>query len=312
MEQPSLRSSTPRGTECKLRRTEPALHETIQRFVESLCPDIRISQYADLNFTTKKLHNDTWYWLEPISGGRVGYLVFLPDQPAVWIDEQCKQSYRIQLRVSVSVYTQPSVFIASLNRTVGILRLEDAWHVSGVSQLEVPFTKRWQETLDMYTHKYKADTQLQQGLRIELAEFKPLSAIKSWSPMPAMLFAQGEVAPRRLRVQFTEENKKRDLPRVEPALAPFYSRETAKVAPKNNRASKPSNPSKQPEEIIARAVPHEEYPDTYNLWIGSEKKGFAAVQDIELSRKLRSSGKEVNVNVAWNSEFNMYEIISQV
>ena len=158
----------------------------------------------------------------------------------------------------------------------------------------------------MYTHKYKADIQLQQGLRIELAEFKPLSAIKSWSPMPAMLFAQGERAPRRLRVQLMEENKKRELPRVEPALAPFYSRETAKVPAKSTKVVKDKEPT------IARAVPHEEYPDTYNLWVGSEKKGFAAVQDIELSRKLRSSGKEVNVNIAWNSEFNMYEIISQV
>lgn len=310
MEQPSLRSSTPRGTECKLRRTEPALHETTKRFVESLCPDIRISQYADLQFTSKKLAHDTWYWLEPIAGGRVGYLVLLPDQPAVWIDEQCKQSYRIQLRVSMMLYTSPSVFIATLNKTVGVLRLEDAWHVSGVSQLDIPFTKRWQETLDMYTHKYKADLQLQQGLRIELAEFKPLSAIKTWSPMPSMLFAQGEVAPRRLRVQINDDNKAKELPRVELALVPFYSRQTATPVKQKKVVDTPMFVDEK--DIIARAVPHEEYPDTYNLWIGSEKKGFAAVQDIELSRKLRSSGKEVNVRVAWNSEFNMYEIISQV
>jgi hypothetical protein len=64
----------------------------------------------------------------------------------------------------------------------------------------------------------------------------------------------------------------------------------------------------------AKAVAHEEYPDTYNLWIKGVKKGYAAVQDLDLSRELRlasKDGAELFVNVEWNSEFNMYEIVSK-
>jgi hypothetical protein len=64
----------------------------------------------------------------------------------------------------------------------------------------------------------------------------------------------------------------------------------------------------------AKAVAHEEYPDTYNLWIKGVKKGYAAVQDLDLSRELRlasKEGAELFVNVEWNSEFNMYEIVSK-
>jgi hypothetical protein len=69
---------------------------------------------------------------------------------------------------------------------------------------------------------------------------------------------------------------------------------------------------------VAKAIPHEEYPDTYDLWIKGVKKGYAAVQDLALSRQLRQATtvgkekKEVLVKVAWNSEFDMFEIVSLV
>jgi hypothetical protein len=63
----------------------------------------------------------------------------------------------------------------------------------------------------------------------------------------------------------------------------------------------------------AIAIPHDEYPDTYNLFIKGVKKGFAAVQDLDLSKQLRSTlsksvKKELCVNISWNEEFKMYEI----
>ena len=67
-------------------------------------------------------------------------------------------------------------------------------------------------------------------------------------------------------------------------------------------------------QTIARAVAHEDHPDTYNLWINGVKKGYAAVQNLDLSRKLRIAVKESNetfVVVEWNDEFKMYEILSQ-
>jgi len=292
--EPSLRSSAARGNECKLRRTDPALHETTKRFVESLCPDVRISQYADLNFAARKFENDTWYWLEPVAGGKVGYLVFLTGQPVVWIDDQLKNSYRIQMRVSFSVYDKGSVLIASINKTDCLLRLEDVWHLCGKSYLNNSFTQRWNELIYFYNYHYKSDTQLQQGLRIEMATYQSLESVKNWSPLPNMMFAQGEMAPRRLRVQFAENEKQGQKQEQKQGQKPMFVDDA---------------------EDHAQAVAHDEYPDTYNITMKGVSKGYAAVQNLSLSRVLREASKnnkEITVQVSWNSEFNMYEIIGLV
>ena len=296
---PSLRSSAQRGNECKLRRTDPALHDTIKRFVESLCPDVRISQYSDLNYAAKRMEKDPWYWLLPVPGGRVGYLVFHPNLPAVWIDEQFKMSWRISIRVSSSIYEHPSVFIASLNKSDGLLRLEDAWHIRGKSLLETPFTQRWQVVCDFFGESYKVDEKLQQGLRIETAEFKSLTAACNITGIPTV-YAQGEYAPRRLRVQF--EHNSATKPSCPPKKPMFVEESTKEDDPLEGQT-------------VARAIVHEEYPDTYNLWINGVKKGYAAVQDLDLSRQLRiaaKEAKEIFVTVEWNDEFKMYEILSQI
>lgn len=298
--EPSLRSSHIRVTECILRRPEPAVHETTKRFVESLSDDNRISQYADVAYASKKLSKDTWYWLDPVKGGRSGYLVCLPNQPIVWMDEQFKQSFKIPMRVSASIYQKKSVFIASLNKTDGLLRLEDAWVVSGKSFFNEPFSKRWDELLDFYSTAYRYDTHLQKGLRIEVATYTPLTSAKGWTPVPSMMIAQGETYPRRLRIQIQNEEKK---PFVKLQDAPKF------VEEESIPEATPTPPD------VARAVAHEEYPDTYNLWIGGQQKGYAAVQDLDLSRQLRAATKErkeILVKVEWNEEFKMYEILSQV
>lgn len=319
--EPSLRSSTQRGTECKLRKTDPAAHETTKRFVESLRNDVRISQYADMNFATKKFEDskEPWYWLEPVPGGRTGFLVFLPDQPAVWMDDQGKSSMFVQMRVSIDTYQKNSVFIASINKFDGLLRLEDAWLISGKKYIATPFTQRWNDVLDFYSTQYKEDHQLQQGLRIEPAEFKSLGSVLDWhSSAPSMMFAQGERYPRRLRVQFAETQAQ---PRPQPHIPLTQPQTLPQTRPQKRPVTVPlfvddeevSVNKKTTNDNIALAVAHEEYPDTYNLSVNGVKKGYAAVQDLELSRELRLATKEnsnVYVKIEWNSEFSMYEIIS--
>jgi len=348
MDSPSLRSSTPRGVECKLRRTDSALHETTQRFVESLANDIRISQYSDLNYACKRFEKEKWYWLSP--AGRAGYLVCLPRQPIVWIDEQFKFSYRIQLRVSSSIYEKNSVFIASLDQASCLLRLEDAWIVAGRNLLNDPFTIRWESLLDFYSCQYRADLNLQQNLRVEPAKYAPLNDAKTWLDTPAMMIAQGENYPRRLRVQLVGPALG-PAPGLGPGAAPGPAPgpgqkakpEYGSLAIKMNIGSK-SKPLLQKTQKIsekpmfqddgdvfadanasantnadanananAKAVPHAEYPDTYDVWIGGVKKGYAAVQDIKLSLILREAAKasennEIKVKVEWSDEFSMYEI----
>ena len=325
--EPSLHSSTQRGNECKLRKTDPAAHEATKRFVESLRNDVRISQYADMNFAAKKFDEsrEPWYWLTPVPGGRTGFLVFLPDQPAVWMDDQAKTSLYVQMRVGVATYEKTSVFLASLNKFDGLLRLEDAWVIAGKHYTQTPFTQRWDDVLSFYNGQYKSDTQLQQGLRIEVAEYMSLGSIRNWhSSAPNIMYAQGEKFPRRLRVQLSSPTLA-SAPAPAPAPAP-------PPRPLLKQKQRPPPPSAQlnvrpmfvdddapaptdADSSIALAVAHEEHPDTYNLIVNGVKKGYAAVQDLDLSREMRAACKEsseVYVKIEWNTEFNMYEIMSRV
>lgn len=296
--EPSLRSSSYRPTECKLRRTDPALHETIQRFVESLSSDVRISQYADINYAVKRLDKSKWYWLT--QSGQSGYLIFLPNTPVVWIDEQFKRSYKIQMRVSSAVYEKTSVMVASLNLGDCLLRLEDVWVLSGETTKTIPFTQRWNTLQEFYALQYKSDSVLQQGLRIEPAVYQPLVSIKELQYLPNMMIAQGEDEKRRFRVQISNQNQ---APIVTAASVP---KQTNVVQRSENTPKRVINSTKENE---ATAVAHPEYPDTYDLFVGGVKKGYAAVQDMNLSKRLKLvKDKEIRVKIEWNPEFSMYEI----
>lgn len=307
--EPSLRSSSYRAVECKLIRTDPSLHETIQRFVESLSNDIRVSQYADINYAVKKFETDKWFWLKP--SGISGYLVFLPKTPVVWIDEQFKKSYKIPLRVSSDIYEKNSVIISSLNVSEGVLRVEDIWLHSGKTLRNNPFTQRWNTLLDFYTLQYKEDLVLQKGFRVETAVYESLHSIHLWEKTPQMMIAQGELHGRRLRVQLTERVDNKDL-----SSAQKVNTIPSKPNPKPIVILKRPAFVEEKDDSSARAVPHPEYPDTYNIFINGVKKGYAAVQDIQLSRRLKKAAEGLSVDnsrglcvkVEWNAEFSAYEI----
>jgi hypothetical protein len=344
----SLKSSKLMTYECKLRRVEQALHDTVQRFVENLPSpngkgmnaDPRISQYADVAFAAKLMERDQWFWLRPMLGGRSGYLLFLPDLPAIWLDEQMKQAYKIPMRVSQSVYEKGSVFLASLDRTDGLLRLEDCWQLTGKLLRTQTFTQRWKNLCQFYDEMFCEDDILQQGLRIQMAEYDALESALHWSPLPHMMLAQGEKSHRRLRVQCggempTTPAKRSEVPRglgggpttpkpfahssVRVLQRPHVSSSNGPVKtsllPTPSSVTKESSGSSCVENPgFARAVAHDIYPDTYDLWQGAKKLGFAAVQDLTLSRQLRDgmgkqAKKELMVRIAWNEEFGMNEIV---
>ena len=303
--EPSVRSSSFRPTECKLRRTDSALHETAKRFVESL-DDMRISQYADLNFAASKFSNNKWYWLLP--EGQAGFLVFLPKMPVIWIDEQLKKSYKLNMRVSSHVYEKSSLFIASLNMNDSLLRLEDVWVYSGKNIRQSPFSQRWETLLDFFAVSFKQDTMLQ-GINVKTAEYYSLASIKDWDfkTLHNYIICQGEKSQRRFRVQL----KPNDARPVE-ERRPVQQKEKRIVEERRPVQEKRTVEERKPvQENTATAIPHPDYPDTYNLFMNGVKKGYAAVQDIELSKKLKQAnlqGKEMQVTVEWNSEFSMFEI----
>jgi hypothetical protein len=262
--------------------------------VESLSNDVRVSQYADINYAVKRFETSKWYWLSQT--GRSGYLVFLPNTPVVWIDEQFKSSYKIQMRVSSPIYEKTSVMIASLNLGDAALRLEDVWILAGETTKTTPFTQRWNTLQEFFALQYKSDSMLQQGLRIETAVYQPLESIKALQHVPNTMLAQGEDEKRRLRVQLTTGTH---------VTAPLGAKPQVK-APLGAKAKAPVGATQENE---ATAVAHPEYPDTYDLFVNGVKKGFAAVQDMDLSKRLKLvKEKEIRVKIEWNPEFSMFEI----
>ena len=295
--EPSLRSSNQRGTEFNPRRPQPVVHEAIQSFVESCWGDLRISQYADINYAARRLSSEKGYWLDPIAG-RVGWLVFLPRQPVIWIDEQFKTCLRLFLRVRSPIYEKKSVFIATLDRTEGLLRLEDCALLRGVDMRSRPFSERWDELCDFYGNSFKEDLHAQQGLRVEIASYKPLTSALEWSDRaepPAMMLWQPEIGPRRFRIQIQAQ------PQAQAQAQP-----QAQAQAQAHAVPKPQAQGV----LMMLAVPHPTYPDTYDLSHNGVKKGYAAVQDLALSQELRAAAAPLRVNVSWNADFSMYQILS--
>jgi len=272
--------------------------------VESLSNDVRVSQYADIYYAVKRFETSKWYWLSQT--GRSGYLVFLPNTPVVWIDEQFKSSYKIQMRVSSAIYEKTSVMIASLNLGDAALRLEDVWILAGETTKTTPFTQRWNTLQEFFALQYKSDSMLQQGLRIETAVYQPLESIKALQHMPNTMLAQGEDEKRRLRVQLTTGTHVTAPLGAKVAALTLGAKPQVK-APLGAKGQAPRNTPTQENE--ATAVAHPEYPDTYDLFVNGVKKGFAAVQDMDLSKRLKLvKEKEIRVKIEWNPEFSMFEI----
>ena len=202
----------------------------------------------------------------------------------------------------------------------GLLRIEDCWNLAGKSTRNLPFTQRWSHVTNFFDTMFCEDMHLQQGLQIKLAEYQSLDAALRWPSTPHMMLAQGEKSHRRLRVQCggvapTAPAKRSEVPRGQggaPDVIPVHILkrpllEKPAVSLALLVEEKPNT---------ARAVAHELYPDTYDLFVGGKKLGYAAVQDLALSRELKdaltksnSKEKELLVRIAWNEEFGMNEIV---
>lgn len=289
--------------------------------------DVRVSQFADLTYASSLLQKGTWYWLP---SGKAGFLVMMPKCPVLWMEEQGKVSYKINMRVDKEWSERGSVFLASLNMSDGILRLEDLRFAAGKSVEGDVFSKRWEALLDFYRNSYICDSLLQGGLTIEPAIYSPLESAKEWDQnTPMYMIAQGETFKKRVRVQIRDKDRTPVVERVYPP-----TREPSQLVKQKAGARRASGPAPAParpsagdppptkkpaprpvteERLEAYVVPSKDFPDTYVLFVKGENKGFAAVQGLSLSRSLKEASKtseKIPVSVTWNSEFSSHEIVS--
>lgn len=283
--------------------------------------DVRVSQFADLTHASTLLQKGTWYWL---SAGKGGFLVMMAQCPVIWLDEQGKVSYKINMRVDKEWSERGSVFLASLNMSDGILRLEDLRYAAGKSVEGDVFSKRWEGLLDFYRNSYICDSLLQGGLSIEPAIYTSLESAKEWDQnTPMFMIAQGETYKKRVRIQIREKDMTPVVARAyPPTREPSQLVKQKALAAKQKPASGPKHSASTPltkppteEKVEAYVVPSKDFPDTYVLFVKGENKGFAAVQGLGLSRSLKEASKtsdKIPVSVTWNAEFSSHEIVSIV
>lgn len=300
----TLKSSSSLAREVPdFRPVERDLHDTSKRIVESM-PDSRITFYSNLSgFEKRVVKKEIGYFTQ--AAGRVGYLLLLPKRPAVWLDEQMKQCFRIPLRVSQSIFQQRTIFIATLNRSEGRLTLDDCWEWKGQSMIGKPFTKRWELVRDFFSAEFKEDERLQRGLQIEPAVWYPLLEFESLCSTGALDWIHWQpehTASKRLRIELKERMDAQTTPLAQ------TSHKTSQ------KESRPPQPSAETATLTARAVANPDMPDTYTLFTAENtEKGTAAVQRFTLSKQLRDvlaqkEQKEVFVEVEWNTEFEKWQI----
>jgi len=294
--------------------------------------DVRVSQFADLAYASTLLQKGTWFWLTHGQGtpGKSGFLVMAPKSPVVWLEEQGKVSYKINMRASKDWSERGSVFLASLNMNDGILRLEDLRFACGRSIEGDVFSKRWDALLDFYRNSYIHDALLQGGLTIEPATYGSLESASEWQDTPMIMIAQGETYKKRVRVQVRDKDRTPVVERAYPPTREPSQLVRQKPGPGMPRGPRPgpgpgpgpqkpiphekieniSVPAKGPDTYV---VPSKDFPDTYVLYVKGDNKGFAAVQGLALSRSLREASKtsdKIPVAVTWNAEFSSHEIVS--
>jgi hypothetical protein len=312
----SLKSSSSYAQELKaLKKPEPALHEACKRFVENMV-DPRITFFANLNHMAKRLAREKGYLID--GRGRVGYLLFLPKQPAVWYDEQGKQAWKIPIRASSTLSQKTSVFIARFDRSDMKLYVDDCWMYKGDSLITRSFSERWEYVLSFYTNDYCQEAlfqpSLECGVYFPLSAFEELTVSQQW-----IHWMPEDSSQKRMRIQLTEEQPQAQQAQQPPQPQqshPPITRPVAPSAPPLKPAATTAAPTAhQPSKkvLIARAVPHATLPDTFTLFTAeNEEKGHAAVQQFSLSLKLKEAAKEgpLLVSVRWNSEFERWQILA--
>ena len=253
-----------------------------------------------------------FYVLPNISRAEPGFLVFLPNQPAVFTtmrspDKGRKPSaFSLRMRTDVTLGNGGgTVVIATLDKILHSLRLEDVYVWRGECIFKTKaFSERRKVLKEFVEHSWTPDARLMGGIQTTVANPLPLASLSSLTDAPFSIDLIPELAGKRRFYFLAEQNK-----------TPVQSLEFPKAAaPVPAPAPAPLVPPTQ--KMTAYAVALESLPDVYDLFMeNGTPLCRAAVQQIALSRELRaaSAAKEkIPVSVSWNKEFGRYEIIAKL
>lgn len=323
LENGNLRSSHRESSSVKLKFADSFFHDLATQFVETRIKDCCIRQrlQPDKEQIIKK---GTFYVMENESKADPGFLLLLPKQPAVFMATRAsgyKSGYKgdhkgdgypkkvpawtLRMRTDISLGEGGgTLLIATLDKTAHTLRLEDVWVWKGDDLYNTKSFSQRRTFLKKFVEEcWTPDARLMSGIQCSVSNPKPLSSLDSLASVGGAFSVDL-------------------IPELPGKRRFWFQLETPTPAPRGAPSGTPPPPASQKVDmqpqvhvqvagrIRAFAVPLESLPDVYDLFLeNGTPLSRAAVQQIALSQKLRSSRGRIPVIAEWKSEFGRYEIV---
>jgi hypothetical protein len=340
LSQGSLRNSHRETHAIQRKPAAASLQDLASKVLETCFKDTIIRQRLDPERVEPLLKRAPFFVLENESRAEPGFLVFLPEKPAIYLQQRRGRdggrrwcAYTLRLRVSSFVSEcGGTVLLARLDDVMHGLQLEDVWLWRGEAVYESKtFTDRRSLLREFVERHWVPDARLLGGILTTVAAYKSLEEFAArkesrWKECYSVEFVPDAPGRRRM-VLYLEE-------RVEAASGPAGLKQerrgvgapgvgaigTAAVPPPS--AAPPSleigsgvpTPTLAPPVAVrrAKAVAVDKLPDVYDLY---GEDGFpisrASVQQFALSQQLRAKigAGEAWVLARWKADFGGYEII---
>jgi len=310
-----LQSSYRNTHAVNLKRASSSIQEKTVEYLNNNCQDLVIAQRLTPDKAEKPLKHGIFYITNYVGKAEPGFLVFLPKQYPTFVTFRKSNPvvYIMRMRVS-SVVNEGSVLVAAIDLNSHLMILEDVyvWKNSNIFQTE-PFSKRRTIMKEFVETHWIPDSRLLGGVITEISQPKPLASFKS-------VIENKESH----RIDFVPENPGRRrfyllVNETKGALSTsdgYYGR----AVPVKEEAVPVKEAKAEPEaeavavavaEAVAeaRAVKVPLLPDVYELFDRDNKSlGRAAIQQLELSKKLKEVNSDIWVTISYNEDFKRYEI----
>jgi hypothetical protein len=299
----NLRSSHREMSALHLKFAHSSLHELACQFVETRLHDTCVRQRLQPEAAQLPLKKGTFFVLENESRADPGFLLFLPGKPAVFMGTRSKggkppPAWTLRMRTDVSLGN--TLFIATLDKILHTLRIEDVWVWKGKTVCtEETFSHRRTYLKEFVDSLWVPDARLMGGIQTTIANPKPLSHLLTLTPeSPVFSIDLIPELPGRRRFTFSPGAPPPQAPQPLPTPTILQKRDVA--------------PIQTTKRVFATAVRLDALPDVYDLLT---RDGMplcrAAVQQLALSQELRKyKGSEIPVVAEWKTEFGRYEILN--
>ena len=309
--QGSLKSSHRNTHAIVLKRANTFQSQKAIEFLNSTNLDLVIQQRISPDKAETPLKKGTFFIQSFITKSEPGFLVFLPNMPAIFVKYNLSKKerfatkgqplcYLLRFRVSTKI-NEGSVFIASVDPINHRIFLEDVyiWANENLFSSKTFLDRRNYMKQFVESH-WMPDARLLGGIITSIIQPQPLSSFDSISDTTEFLkvvFIPDSPNKRRFALYLNETEAKID--------DGYYGRVVQQNQNQQQQQQQQQKHTSRP--TIAKAIKDPILPDVFNLFNNSENLGRACIQDLSLSKKLKDKNN-INVKISYNEEFKRYEI----